>query len=358
MTIQKFSVSNDPDIYEAWPDVVLANPEKMVCVFSECTHHSDRSYTRIMLTESTDRGRSWTPKHPLTEGTAGKDYYYNCARINRLSNGQLVITVDRILFKNDESNERNAQVLLYFSADEGASWTGPVPTPMNGIVPDKLIELPTGRLIVSAHYRCDGRLAQFMHASDDGGKTWSARITVADSPQFDLCEVSMLPLGNGTVVAFLRENSGVGYDCKKVISRDNGSTWGPLIDFPLPGCHRPTAGMLRDGTILITYRFLQGGRGWLGNGMQNFFAALTDRASVLAGTRGESYARILPVDFDRSPKSDLGYSGWVQFADGEIYIVNYIVDDAWDKAQIRGYSLHRSDFLCESGRGEKKECVS
>lgn len=358
MAIQKFTVSNDPDIYEAWPDVVLANPEKMVCVFSECTHHGNRSYTRVMLTESTDRGRTWTPKHPLTEGTAGKDYYYNCARINCLSDGRLVITIDRVFHKNDESKEQNAQVLLYFSADEGNTWEGPFSTPMNGIVPDKLIELPGGRLIVSAHYRSNGRLAQFMHYSDDGGESWSRRITVAESPQFNLCEVSMLPLGGNTVVAFLRENSLVGYDCKKVISYDRGNTWGKIIDFPLPGCHRPTAGMLNDGKILITYRFHQGGKGWLGSWTQNFFAAVTDRASVLAENRGESSARILPVDFDRSPKSDLGYSGWVQFADGEIYIVNYIVDDAWDKAQIRGYSLRMNDFFCDSGRKEADQCVS
>jgi len=50
------------------------------------------------------------------------------------------------------------------------------------------------------------------------------------------------------------------------------------------------------------------------------------------------------VDFDRSAHSDLGYSGWVQFADGEIYIVNYIVDDA-PKGQIRGYALRMEDFL-------------
>ena len=116
--------------------------------------------------------------------------------------------------------------------------------------------------------------------------------------------------------------------------------------------------MLNDGKILITYRFHQGGKGWLGSWTQNFFAAVTDRASVLAENRGESSARILPVDFDRSPKSDLGYSGWVQFADGEIYIVNYIVDDAWDKAQIRGYSLRMNDFFCDSGRKEADQCVS
>ena len=51
------------------------------------------------------------------------------------------------------------------------------------------------------------------------------------------------------------------------------------------------------------------------------------------------------MDYDRSPFADTGYSGWVNFPDGEIYIVNYIVDDAWNKAQIRGYSLRMEDFL-------------
>jgi sialidase-1 len=81
---------------------------------------------------------------------------------------------------------------------------------------------------------------------------------------------------------------------------------------------------------------------------QNLFAALTDETSALATARHDSSARILPIDFDRSPLSDTGYSGWVQFADGEIYIVNYIVDDAIDKGQIRGYSLQLTDFILPS----------
>jgi sialidase-1 len=51
----------------------------------------------------------------------------------------------------------------------------------------------------------------------------------------------------------------------------------------------------------------------------------------------------MPVDYDRSPNSDLGYSGWVQFDDGEIYIASYIVDD-FPHGQIRGYSLRLEDF--------------
>ena len=347
MGIEKFSISNDPKWYEAWPDVVRTESGKLICVFSECTHHRDRSYTRIMLTESTDRGRTWSAKHPLTDaGTAEKKFYYNCARIVRLSDGVLAVSVDRIRFGGREDNQDLAEVLLYFSFDEGKSWSEAVQTPLKGIVPDKLTELPDGRWLLSAHTRSStGRLAQFLHYSDDRGRTWSERITVASEPEFDLCEVSLLPMGNGTVAAFLRENSGRGWDCKKTLSHDNGKTWGPVIDFPIPGCHRPTAGFLKDGEILITCRFLQGGLRRNGLPTQNLFACLTDREGVLAGSRAESAVRILPVDYDRSPFADTGYSGWVNFPDGEIYIVNYIVDDAWNKAQIRGYSLRMEDFL-------------
>ena len=345
MTIQKYTISNDPNVYEAWPDVALTSTGKLVCVFSECTHHSDRSYTRLMLTTSADRGRTWTAKIPITEGTKDLPYYYNCARIARLSDNRLAITIDRINHENHESDPTASTVLLLFSHDEGATWSRPVETPLHGIVPDKLLELPTGRLIISAHHAEDGKLTQFMHYSDDGGKSWSPRITVAKSPEFNLCEVSMLPMGDGIIVGLMRENSGLGLDCKKVISHDNGESWGPVIDLPLPGCHRPTAGFLSSGDVLVTYRFMQGGRGGYGRLTQNLFAALLGRDSILAERRTDAFARILPIDFDRSPFSDLGYSGWVQFPDGEIYIVNYIVDDAWDKGQIRGYSLTMDEFM-------------
>ena len=345
MTIQKYTISNDPNLYEAWPDVALTSSGKLVCVFSECTHHSDRSYTRLMLTTSTDHGRTWTAKRPITEGTKGLPYYYNCARITRLSDNRLAITIDRINHEGHESDPDASTVLLLFSSDEGATWGPPIETPLHGIVPDKLLELPTGRLIISAQHKEDGKLTQFMHYSDDCGQSWSPRITVAKSPEFTLCEVSMLPMGDGVIVALMRENSGLGLDCKKVISHDNGESWGPIIDLPLPGCHRPTAGFLSSGDVLITYRFMQGGRGGFGRWTQNLFAALLDRESILAVKRSDAFSRILPIDFDRSPFSDLGYSGWVQFPDGEIYIVNYIVDDAWDKGQIRGYSLTMDDFI-------------
>ncbi len=43
--IEKFTVSRDDSIYEAFPDVALAVSGRLVCVFAECTHHSDRGYS-------------------------------------------------------------------------------------------------------------------------------------------------------------------------------------------------------------------------------------------------------------------------------------------------------------------------
>ena len=344
MNIEKFCISRDPELYEAWPDVVLTRSGKLVCVFTECTHHSDRSYTRIMQTESVDEGRTWTAKHPLTEGTTGLPYSYNCARISALSDGRLVVIVDRVPAVGEKENY-NAVNVLYFSSDEGTTWSDAVETPLRGIVPDKLRELDTGRWIISAQYTVKGHLTQFCRCSDDRGRTWSDEILMAFDRRYQLCEVSILPLGGGRLVAFMRENSGLGYDCIKTISYDNGESWSPLVNFPLPGCHRPVAGKLRDGRIFITYRFMQGGMGGFGAWTQNFFAALTDESSALSVRRSDAWTRIIPVDYDRSPHSDLGYSGWVQLADKNVYIVNYIVDDAIDKGQIRGYRMNVDDFI-------------
>jgi hypothetical protein len=343
--MEKFTVSCDPGIYEAWPDVALAPDGRLLCVFSECTHHQDRSYTRIMLCESADRGRTWSEKRPLTEGTDGVPYY-NCARISTLGDGRLAVLVDKLHAAEGTARPEDCRNILYLSSDGGATWTDPVETPARGIVPDKLVELDSGRWIVSAHTRDPsfGFLEQRLWYSDDQGSRWSGPVCVARQEGLNFCEVSILPVEGEVLVAFMRENSFAGLDCYKTLSHDGGRSWSSPIRFPLPGCHRPVADWLRDGWALITYRFIQGERA------QNFFAALSDRASVLAQKRSESSTRIMPIDYDRSSAPDLGYSGWVQFDDDEIYVVNYIVDDAWPKAQIRGYSLRPEDFcLPEAG---------
>ena len=344
--MQKFIVSRDDSIYEAWPDVALCDSGRLVCVFSECNHHGDRDNARVTVVTSDNRGRTWSKKRFLSEkGT--KDSHFNCARISKLSDGRLVIVCDFLSAEGEGVNTvANAHNYLWFSSDDGETWSEPIDTPVRGIVPDKVVELKSGRWLLAAHYNSPehGKLTEYVWYTDDKGETWSEQITLASDERYNLCEASLCELEPNVVVALLRENSGQGLDCMKAISRDGGETWEGVYKVPLPACHRPTAGLLSDGNMLVTYRFMQGGKGWLGSWTQNTFGAILYRDGLLSTERKAQAARIFPVDFDRSSVADGGYTGWVQYPDGEIYIVNYIVDDA-PKAQIRGYSLRTDELL-------------
>lgn len=344
MPIQIFTVSRDDSVYEAWPDVVLTNGGKLICVFTECTHHGNRENSRLVITESYDRGRSWSAKKPLTDVTT-KDHYFNCARISKLNDGSLAIVCDRIY----QDENRRSEIYLWRGDAEGTIWGEPEIIHFCAIVPDKLLQLSSGRLILGGQFTNakTKKLEQYLIYSDDNGKTWSDAVTVAADPRYHLCEVSILECRDKTLVAFMRENSFMGYDCMKAISFDSGETWEGVFHAPIPACHRPVAGFLKSGNIMVTHRYLQGGKGWLGAWTQNVFAAFLDEESAKEKERSNQSVRIMPLDYDRSSVSDLGYTGWVQFDDGEIYVVNYIVDDA-PKAQIRGYSFYESDVLIET----------
>jgi len=54
--------------------------------------------------------------------------------------------------------------------------------------------------------------------------------------------------------------------------------------------------------------------------------------------------RTFYIDIDRSVHRDSGYSGWVQLDNGDVYVADYINDDA-PLAQIRGYRISRSDYI-------------
>ena len=310
MAIQKFVVSKDVSIYEAWPDVVQTDSGKLICVFSECNHHTDRENARIMITESFDRGRTWSEKKPLTE-KGKKDNYFNCARISKLRDGRLAIICDKL---SGFDVENTALTYVWYGDKEGENWSEPVIFPFNGIVPDKLLQLKNGRLIISNHSRNENsdKLEQHLWYSDDEGKTWSDRVTVAADDRYNLCEASIIEYENNTLIAFLRENSFMGYAIMKAISYDNGETWQGVYETPMVSGHRATAGFLNDGNVLVTYRFIPSG----GESNQNIFASLLYREDLTETKRNEQRIRTMPIDYDRNQKPDTGYTGWTQFEDG------------------------------------------
>lgn len=347
--LKPISIARDDRLYCAWPDVVeIAG--RLICVFAACTHHGNRDFTVIRCCFSDDDGQTWSAPQDITGETRGDPAsipYWNCPRITSLADGRCVVVVDKTI----QDGGSIAENYLLESRDRGQTWSEPRLIPVVGIVPDQLVVLAygphAGRWIIGAHQRVVyGRVRshQRVWLSDDQGATWQGPHLVAASSELFLCEGSVMQVPSGEVVCFMRENSMTGRDAYKSISFDAGLTWTPPVAFPLPGCHRPVAGMLSDGQAFITFRLCQGGNGWAGWWMQNTCGGFTDISSCLATDRQQAHTRIVPIDYDRSSKSDGGYTGWVERADGKIFIVNYCVDD-WPRGQIRGYYLRREDVM-------------
>ena len=334
MYVKHHVVSRDENIYEAWPDLVQTQSGTLICVFTECDHHLNRDNARLCLVKSHDKGRTWSEKFYLTKKGTDENYF-NCARISELSDNRLVIICDKV-YRNENLM---SEIFVWFSEDAGESWSEPYSLGMCGIVPDKIKELKNGRIIVSAHFKNStvGKLEQYLWYSDDNGKTWSDRVTVAADPRYNLCEASILECEDGRLVAFLRENSGLGYPILKVFSEDFGESWSPVYETSMDSGHRPVSAFLQDGRVMVTYRYIP-------CGTQNLFAAFLDPNVLFEKERKNQRVRVLPIDYDRNPSPDIGYTGWTQFDDGEIYIVTYIKDDS-DKAHIRGYSFYPEDVL-------------
>lgn len=348
MALQKFIINRDDAVTQAWPDLTRADNGDLICVFTECTEHLNRDGSRLCICKSSDRGRTWTEKRGLTEYGTRFDFFNN-ARINNI-NGTIVIVCDRVIGETGDIgvDEDHGKTIVYAwtSDDHGETWKGPFETPVDGICPDRLRMTKSGRVLLSAHKLnpVTEKLEQYLWYTDDKGKTWSDRITVAADPRYNLCEGHILETPDGVLVEYMRENSWAGNDCLKAISYDGGDTWNGVYHTPLQGVHRPTVGYLQNGEVLMTYRYLQGGKsGDLCKKAQNVFAALLSGNEVTATERNEQQSDIMPIDHDRNAKPDLGYTGWVQFDDGEIYVAYYIKDDA-PHDHIRGCSFYRTDI--------------
>lgn len=339
--MESFVVSRDDTVYECFPDVGRREDGRLLCVYRESEGHVPRGFTRLCVRESDDEGRTWGDRKVLSEtvGEVERVPGWNCPRVSPLADGRMAVACDRLLWPEGRYLNRRSHVYLWWSDDE--SWEGPHRTRMWGIVPSRIWESAEGELLCGTHdvSPASGRLRQLLWRSKDG-ITWEGPVIVAERGDLNLCEGTFLRRGR-EVVCLMRENSGKGLPGYKAVSRDSGRTWSSPVRTPLPGCHRPVAGWWGERAF-ITYRCFMGG------GMKNtlLMAALLDQGILSEKPRLES-GRILQIDYDRSPTPDTGYSGWCLLDDGDVFIVNYIMDDA-PKAQIRGYRLSSEDLVLGS----------
>ena len=366
--MQTITVSRNDEIYEAFADIAQAPDGVLVCTYRESMCHSSRPWSRVIVRRSFDRGLSWGPRQVVIERNreqtiagAGR---LNCSRITACADGTLLLIVDLLLRETfTEYLEPNMCMnLLFRSTDSGATWEGPGETGISeGIVPS-IKELSDGRLIVGVTEQWPGAKGeedfvevQTAYLSEDKGRNWEGPFKIPNPGEptlngapWRLNEGDFVELDDGALVCYIRED-GERICGWKSLSRDGGRTWSVPKRTQMMHClGRPSTGRLRSGEIAVTYRVSCGLSTSLGLYVETPTAALQNLTGAVDSEAREDYrsdseVRFAFLDNDRSVSPDSGYSGWVQLANGDLYVVNYVTDDA-PRAYIRGYLVGREDW--------------
>lgn len=324
--IEKFTLTRDDSFMEGWPDLIKLKSGRLLAAYNECVGHGNRDHTHITVRTSDDGGRSWSEKKYVGEETFQGDQW-NSIRVNQLADGRIILVCDRI-----SGTEFSSETELYAfeSLDGGETFGEKRRLGIYGYCSDKVRELSDGSLLlcISRFNHTLGKSEVFAHKSFDGGYSWSEPKIAASSSEYNFIEPAAYEMRDGTVAVFLRENSFKNYNGFAVLSKDGGNNFSRHIEIPVPGMHRPFVGRLENGKMLLSYReFLMGDKSRLK-------ACVFDENAILSGGNFE----IFEIDRDMSKTPDSGYSAWVRLEDGEIVMVNYIVDDA-PRAYIRGYRI-------------------
>jgi len=344
MPVRRIVISNTDGVYECFPCLTLTRAGTLITVYRESDSHTAAAFSHLVLRRSTDQGETWSERQVLAESVQrdGVLHKWNCPRIGQLDDGRLWVLCDGYNVPPGEARTVDSRVHFWWSDDDGLTWSGPEATSIFGIVPDKLVVTNRGTWLVAAHIHetRHGFIVQFVFRSEDQGRTWEP-IVVCDQEGLNPCEAGIVQLpDDGTLVCYMRENSGRGWPGPKCLSHDDGRTWqGPYLT-DIIGCHRPVVGLLPSGNIMVTHRHTCRGR--IGSA-RNFFAYRESPDSARCTDPSQGGGIILPLDHDRWEAPDQGYSGWAVLPDGRLLVVNYIRDDG-PMAQIRGYFLSEQDF--------------
>lgn len=344
--VERFTISRDDSTYECFPSLTRCSNGRVILAYRESNGHRATEYCRLIVRTSDDGGATFSDRHVLvsTQKSDGRVLQYNCPKVQQLRDGRILMVCDAFYVPPGEGADhcRASYIYLWFSSDNGATWSEPVDSGVRGIMPDEVVELSDGTWLLATQFIDPDtkNLVQCVSRSTDGGKTWGEPITVASEKGYNFCEASIIEAPGGKLVCYMRENSGKGRPIYKCISDDGGKTWNGPYTTQMDSGHRPVAHLTKSGKVMVTYRYQIGGASpWA----KNTFAYIESVDSAIQRDRQKQCGIVLPLDHDRATKSDSGYTGWVETSPGSFLVVNYINDDA-PRAHIRGYRFTEQDF--------------
>ena len=251
------------------PDIVQTPDGRLLLIYSDNDQHWSQESQVLTILESADMGETWHKFSEVASADLKKgDERLVTPRLSALSDGRLVALIDH----DDYSHFHEEQSFgnwLFWSEDGGKTWSEHQENEIPGFEPDRVVELPDGRLAVVSHVM-RGKSMEFavvITISNDRGKTWKEYATIAHDGYHRFCEGALVILDGGKEYAVLmRENHCAGLPGYVSFSRDGCRNW--TIPQMLPfHFHRPYGKQLPDGRVMATGRNLLGGIGtyaWAG----------------------------------------------------------------------------------------------
>lgn len=253
------------------PAMCLTGKGTLVVTFGHINHRD------LRITRSTDGGKTWAVPTPFVH-TQGKTYYPGS--LTTLRDGRIVHAWNRW---EQETNEKEPRSVLYsISTDDGLTWSEPKPFPRDptvlSVIRHPLVELSSREWLLPLTDKTlvfdpvaetsrpfgDGRVHGLVPIvrtpagtlvsgaglrSTDAGKTWQP-IDNFPNLKEQGWRHEMVALPNGWLLA--SEILGPGFGGEKiryVVSRDDGVTWNPGLEYYNPG--RPINGRACPRTVQL-----------------------------------------------------------------------------------------------------------
>jgi hypothetical protein len=305
-----------PDRFTKNPDIVQTKEGRLLLVYSDNDQHWSQVNQVLTILASDDQGQKWyklseVDRANLAEG----DERLVTPRLSYLSDGRLAVLVDHDDYGHFHE-EQSFGNWLYWSEDGGKTWSPPQKNEIPGFEPDRIIELPDGRLSVVSHVMRSKSMefAVVFTVSEDRGKTWKEYATVAHDGYHRFCEGALVLLDTEWAV-LMRENHCAGFPNYVSFSRDRGRNWSAPLMLPFH-FHRPYGKQLPDGNVIVTGRNLLGGVGtyaWkgklraeagyyeIGGPMAEYSASFKDGAFVIEnGPELDGRYTLLPPENNKS----------------------------------------------------------
>ena len=192
-------------IFEAWrspgrftknPDIIRLSSGRLLLVYSDTEAHWGETTQILTILHSDDDGRNWEKLNEIITADLSKgDERLVTPRISLLSDNRVVVICDHDDFSHFHQDQSPGN-WIWWSDDEGQSWDGPYLPNISGFEPDRMMELPDGRLAVCTHVMLSEsqEFAEIMTTSSDGGLTWGNQVIVAHDGYHRFCEGALVIL--------------------------------------------------------------------------------------------------------------------------------------------------------------------